>query len=216
MATYTYEPALNSIKTELTIAWVFALIALIIDIILLLAGLGYTIYFLSIPYVGWVGAATFLTYFIIGLIFMIPTILVYRRVSAMRRAANMGDIQTLKRLNSIGYAIVALLFSWFITGILLLIAHGAIESLGLTPQTYQPVQPQTETVNIEKLEKLKSLLDSGAITKEEYDAQKNKILHAPGSSSVEDQLMKLKQLYESGALTAEEYEAEKKKLLEKM
>jgi uncharacterized membrane protein len=216
MATYNYDPALSSVRTEITIAWIFALIGLIIDILLVIFGLAEFIALASIPYIGLAAAGIFIAYVIIGIIFLIPTILVYRRTAAMRRAANAGDIETLKRLNSIGYGIVALIFGWVITGIFLLIAHGAIENLGRAPQVYQLAQAQPETVNIEKLEKLKSLLDSGAISKEEYETQKNKILHGSSSSSIEDQLMKLKQLYESGAISREEYDAEKKKLLEKM
>jgi hypothetical protein len=50
--------------------------------------------------------------------------------------------------------------------------------------------PITTPLSIEEMErilKLKSLLDSGAITKDEFDAQKTAILHAERNVSVEDQ-----------------------------
>jgi hypothetical protein len=47
----------------------------------------------------------------------------------MRSAANNGDIAALKSYNSLGWAIVALIFTNIVSGVLLLIAHGDIDNL---------------------------------------------------------------------------------------
>ena len=70
---------------------------------------------------------------------------------------------------------------------------------------------------IEKLFKLKSLLDSGAISKEDFDNQKMRILGRTISYSKPaepEDFQKLKILLDSGALTQKEYEHHKKRLLE--
>lgn len=73
---------------------------------------------------------------------------------------------------------------------------------------------------VEKLTKLKALLDSGAISQEDFESQKTRILGLaiPDSKSpteAED-LRKLKALLDSGVVTREEYEACKKHLLERI
>ncbi len=142
---------LSSIRTYLLIAFVFNIITVV------LFGL----------------ATAFLLIFIIGVVFLIPlilAILVLQRVSQMKGAADSGDIPRLKELNSVGWAVIALLFAGIIPGILLLIANGAINDLSTSPPTaYQGS-------NYDQLAKLKSLLDSGAITQEEFEAQKKKLL----------------------------------------
>ncbi|MEM3574084.1 MAG: SHOCT domain-containing protein, partial [Nitrososphaeria archaeon] len=63
--------------------------------------------------------------------------------------------------------------------------------------------------------KLKTLMDSGVISKEDFEAQKNKLLHGVSSSySTEEKLKNLKSLLDSGAITQEEYEKQKKAILE--
>ncbi|EQD75480.1 hypothetical protein B1A_03950 [mine drainage metagenome] len=47
----------------------------------------------------------------------------------MLNAANSGDIAVLKEKNSIAVAIIALIFTGIIPGIMLLIAHGEINSI---------------------------------------------------------------------------------------
>ncbi len=204
---------LGSIKTEILIAWIFSLLTLIAWIGLFLF---YFIYFfivlgLFVPYGGiFVGIG--LAYGIIFFIFMIPTILVFRRVSRMRNAANRGDINGLKSLNSLGWAIVALIFSGIIPGIMLLIVHSPIQELSTRTMS----TGGTSMEDLERLAKLKSLLDQGVITKDEFEAQKNRIMNpssARSSGSLETQLARLKSLYDSGAITEEEYNSQKKKLL---
>jgi hypothetical protein len=63
------------------------------------------------------------------LVFLIINVLVIRRTSNMYLAAKNGDIAALKSLNSLGWAIVALIFSGIISGIMLLIVHGRINDL---------------------------------------------------------------------------------------
>jgi len=68
--------------------------------------------------------------------------------------------------------------------------------------------------NVEKLLKLKSLMESGVITKEEFEAQKNKLIHGSSSSdSVESKLKDLKSLLDSGAINQSEYDEWKSKIL---
>lgn len=69
---------------------------------------------------------------VIGAIFIAIVVvdaIVVMRIYKMYVAARDGDVYTLKSLNSIGWAIVALLFSGLIPGIMMLIAHGPIERL---------------------------------------------------------------------------------------
>jgi hypothetical protein len=202
---------LGSIKTEILVAWIFALLVVIGWIIGLLVGIYYLIFLgiLGGPYVGPVFLVTGIIYTVVFLILMIPSILVMNRTNRMRKAANKGDISRLKELNSIGWAIVALIFSGIIPGVMLLIAHGPIEELG--------TEGEMSSDNLDRLMKLKSLMESGVITKEEFEAQKNKLIHGSSSSdSVESKLKDLKSLLDSGAINQSEYDEQKRKLLEKI
>ena len=72
---------------------------------------------------------------------------------------------------------------------------------------------------VEKLGKLKSLLDSEVISKEDFETQKMKLLGraAPNSKPSEpEDFRKLKSLLDSGALTEEEYKTHKERLLEQI
>jgi hypothetical protein len=69
---------------------------------------------------------------------------------------------------------------------------------------------------IEKLAKLKALLDAGVISREEFDGQKTAILGGSPASAEPEELRKLRSLFESGALTEEEYEAQKRRILAKL
>jgi len=209
---------LSGIKTEILVAWIFALLIAIVWAILFLTYLiGFGLLAASTCYAGYCTANPFaaiaIIYGIFFFIWMIPSILVLRRTNKLRGAANKGDISTLKQLNSIGWAIVALIFT-FVPGIMLLVAHGPIESLGTAEMARA-----SGAIDLDKLTKLKSLLDSGAITKEEFESQKNLVLH-PGTAQEqfgpEAELRKLKALYESGTLTQSEYEDQKRKILNGM
>lgn len=115
---------LSSIKTEILVAWIFAILSFI----------GFFIAFLLYLAIGVVGSG--FGFAAIGIVLAIPflilaiiSFLVVRRTGQMRAAANKGDIMRLKGLNSIGWAIIALIFSGIIPGIMLLIAHGPIDEL---------------------------------------------------------------------------------------
>ncbi|MBV9625413.1 MAG: SHOCT domain-containing protein [Acidobacteria bacterium] len=72
---------------------------------------------------------------------------------------------------------------------------------------------------IGKLSKLKSLLDSGAISRDDFETQKLKLLGQTVPQSKPTQLedfQRLKSLLDSGALTEEEYKAQKGRLLEQI
>jgi hypothetical protein len=72
---------------------------------------------------------------------------------------------------------------------------------------------------IEKLSRLKSLLDSGAISREDFEKQKTKISRRTVSYSHPadpEDFRKLKSLLDSGVLTEEEYDAHKQRLLEQL
>jgi len=216
------EAKLSSIKTEILVAWIFS--------ILVVVGwaIGFLFYFvyyfiilgLLFPPTSFYGAPLAgifigigLVYGIIFLVLMIPSILVLRRTGRMRGAVNRGDIKMLKQLNSVGWAIIALIFAGVIPGIMLLIANGPINELGASGSG-----GAIASDSFDKLAKLKTLLDSKAITQAEYDSQKAAILHPETvrPAGVEDELRKLKSLYDSGALTAAEYEEQKKKILSRM
>lgn len=130
----------------------------------------------------------------------------------MRTAANLGQVTELKQLNSIGWAVVALLFSGIIPGIMLLIAHSPIERLTATAAR----KTESSTADLERLSRLKAMLDSDVITRQDFESQKSAILGSPtahGAGTVEAQLALLKELHESGAITEEEYNRQKTKLL---
>ena len=55
--------------------------------------------------------------------------LVLHRIYKMYKAADSGDVAALKSLNSVGWAVVALLFAGLIPGIMLILIHGLVEKL---------------------------------------------------------------------------------------
>jgi len=86
--------------------------------------------------------------------------------------------------------------------------------LGVISKPVKQVPSKEQEDNVEKLLKLKSLMESGVITKEEFEAQKNKLLHGSSSSdSVESKLKELKSLLDSGAINQSEYDEWKSKIL---
>ncbi|MEM3265284.1 MAG: SHOCT domain-containing protein [Nitrososphaeria archaeon] len=214
MSDYVDNQKMSSINTELLVAYIFAILVVVAWIIGFLVFFIYYFVVLGLlgglgPYLaGWyIGIG--LTYGVVLLILMIPSILVMRRIGRMRKAAKNNDVSRLKELNSIGWAIVALIFTGIIPGVMLLIAHGPIDELvaegGLSEN------------NIDKIIKLKTLMDSGVISKEDFEAQKNKLLHGVSSSySTEEKLKNLKSLLDSGAITQEEYEKQKDAVLKKL
>jgi len=123
------ERALGSISTMVLVALIFAIIAAILWIVVLgLVGFASAV----ISKQGIVSPVASAELGVIGflsVIFLIIDVLVISRTWKMYSAVKNGDIATLKSLNSLGWAIVALIFSGVIPGVLLLIAHGRIEDL---------------------------------------------------------------------------------------
>ena len=136
MATYNdlYADRLRSVKTEILVALVVAAID----------GIGLFIWiYSSLLYVR-AGGLGYLSNVEIALesfdlvlkiyfIFIIPSILVFLRICLLYSAAKKGDINKLKRLSSIGWAIMALIFSGVIPGVMLLVARSQTEQFFKTP-----------------------------------------------------------------------------------
>ena len=201
---------LSSIKTYLLVGYIFAIFALIawilIGLVYIFGAIAVIVAATDVNYYGSATVAAGVVSLIIGVVlflFMLPTILVFRRIGRMRGAANRGDIATLKHNDSVGWGIIGLIFVGVITGIMMLIAHGPIQELTMGPP---PMQAQQSTgVDLDRLSKLKGLLDSGVITQGEFDTQKNMLLNPSGTqpktNAVEGQLTKLKSLYDAGVLS---------------
>jgi len=123
------ERALGSISTMVLVALIFAILALIGEIVVLgLVGFASAV----MSEQGIVSPAASAELGVIGflsVVFLIIDAVVISRTWKMYSAVKNGDIATLKSLNSLGWAIVALIFSGVIPGVLLLIAHGRIEDL---------------------------------------------------------------------------------------
>ena len=83
-----------------------------------------------------------------------------------------------------------------------------------------PATAQSATLRVmaDKIAKMKTLVDSGAISKDDFGTQKQRILGLAVDASAAvhgaDDFLKLKSLLETGALTEEEYEAQKQRFLQ--
>ena len=66
--------------------------------------------------------------------------------------------------------------------------------------------------DMDRLIRLKTLLDQHAITQADYDAQKGAILHGSAAPQESPEEQRLRQLLDAGALTPEEYAAQRKRL----
>lgn len=73
---------------------------------------------------------------------------------------------------------------------------------------------------VDKLTKLKALLDVGAILRSDFDIQKQRVLAAPiladANNANPEEFMRLKALFEAGALTQPEYERQKQRVLQQI
>jgi putative membrane protein len=143
MSTPNYDQSkLASIKTYMLIAFIFNIIGMILfgllgiwQIITWATWSGYYYGVLA----GW--STGFLIYGIVLLVFFVFALLIFMRVRKMYNAVNSGDIATLKSLNNMMWAILALIFTGVITGIMLLISFGPINELGQAPGAYPPPPP---------------------------------------------------------------------------
>jgi hypothetical protein len=68
-----------------------------------------------------------------ALVFMGLVVYLLVRINRLRKAAERADLVTLKRYNSLGWAIFALLFTGIIAGIMLLLVNGPIKEIGSSP-----------------------------------------------------------------------------------
>lgn len=69
---------------------------------------------------------------------------------------------------------------------------------------------------IDKLKRLKALLDAGVISREDFEGQKTIILRGFQTGTDPDELRKLKALLDGGALSQEEYEVQKQRFLARL
>ena len=148
MSTTNYDPSkLASIKTYMLIAFIFNIIILVVWA---LEGIWQIVVYATFaPYYNIYGAyygaasAALLIEGIVFLVFLVFAVIVFMRVRRMYNAVNSGDINTLKQLNNIMWAILALIFAGVIPGIMLLISFGPINELGQAPTraAYPPPPP---------------------------------------------------------------------------
>lgn len=140
MSTPNYDQSkLASIKTYMLIAFIFNIIGMILfglagiwEIITWATWSGYYYGILA----GW--STGFLITGVVLLVFFVFALMVFMRVRKMYKAVNTGDIATLKSLNNMMWAILALIFTGVITGIMLLISFGPINELGQGPPPPPP------------------------------------------------------------------------------
>ena len=163
MTTYSESNAdkLSIIKIKILIALLF----IILTMVLLTIGSFYLLYINNIIYT---------VIFTILTLFSIPVVVI---TSTMYIAVEKGDIKKLKELNSIGWAVFTLIFVNIISGILLLITYKPIKELqagGIGVSQFSFLSSE----NLDRMIKLKSLMDSGVISKEEFETQKNAIFHS--------------------------------------
>ena len=212
---------LRTVSTELTIALVFAILAtavagcyflvLLIGLITaVLAGQAFG------PLAGGIGIAVLLAA-IMPLVLngagMTISLLVTLRIVRLRKAVERGDVQQLKELNSTGWAIMGIL-AGVVPGVLMLVASSEINDL---PAGRYTADPAFSPDAMEKLLRLKQLLDSGTITQADFEGQKQRLMGGAvcgQQSSEPDELRKLKELRDCGAISAAEFENLKQKFLE--
>jgi len=219
----TVTEKFSTVKTDLLVGWIFSAIFVVVWAVFFadyifndLVGYG----LISSINGSSMSSRYFEGYLAVGiffLIWLIPTIVIMRRIGSMYRAASNGNIVQLKEISSQSWAVVALIFAGVIPGIMLWIAYGPINAL---PSNIVAKRSSMETESIDKLSKLKGLLDSNIITKEEFYNQKSLLIGHGNQTSeentVEEQLAKLKTLYDSGAITKPEYDQQRQALLSKL
>jgi putative membrane protein len=115
---------LATIKTYMLIAFIFSIIFVIVWIG---AAASTILTFAALSFVGL--GFFFLVPAIIYLVLFAFSIIVFLRIYKMWKAANAGDIATLKANSNMLWAIIALIFAGVIPGIMLIIADGPIKQL---------------------------------------------------------------------------------------
>ena len=120
----TSSTNLSTIKTYMLIAFIFSIIFVIVWI-------GAALWtFAAFAFLSVVGLGIFvLLPAIVYLVLFAFSIIVFLRIYKMYKAANAGDIATLKATSNMLWAIIALIFAGVIPGIMLIIADGPIKQL---------------------------------------------------------------------------------------
>jgi putative membrane protein len=134
----TDSSKLASIRTYIMIAYIFNIIAMIG---FLLGGI-WEIY-VGATFAGYYGAwGQYISGFGTGIIITgvvllvfgaLAAIIFFTRISKMYAASKTGDAATLKSLNNMMWAIIALIFAGVLPGIMLIVAFGPINELGHMP-----------------------------------------------------------------------------------
>ena len=171
----------SAVKNDLLIGWIFSAVFVVVWAIFFaeyifnnLIGSG----LINLVHGSSLSSSYSIGYLVVGiffLIWMIPTIVIMRRLGSMYRAASNGNIARLKEANTQSWAIVALVFAGIIPGIMLLVAYGPINMLHEAPFPNRSNWDAGSSIE-EQLAKLKAIFDSGLITKPEYDQQKQALL----------------------------------------
>ena len=112
------------IKTYMLIAFIFSLLFMIVWIG---AALWTIVVFTALSVVG-LGIFVILPAIVYFVLFAV-SLIVFLRIWKMYKAANAGDIATLKATSNILWAIIALIFAGVIPGIMLIISDGPIHQL---------------------------------------------------------------------------------------
>ncbi|MGF3522614.1 MAG: hypothetical protein ACQXXJ_05915 [Candidatus Bathyarchaeia archaeon] len=144
MTTPNYDPSkLATVKSYITIAFVFNIIALVAWILAALSQIIAYFTFQSYVYYYYTVSApiSILITGVVFLVFFVLSLIVFMRVRTMYTAVNRGDIATLKQLNNMMWSILALIFAGVIPGILLIMATGPINEIGQPAAAYPPPPP---------------------------------------------------------------------------
>ncbi len=115
---------LSTVKTYMLIAFIFSILFMIVWIG---AALWTIVAFAALSIVG-LGIFVVLPAIVYFVLFAF-SLIVFLRIWKMYKAANEGDIATLKATSNILWAIIALIFAGVIPGIMLIIADGPIKQL---------------------------------------------------------------------------------------
>jgi putative membrane protein len=140
------QSKLATLKTYMLIAFIFNILAMIG---FLLGGLwevyvgatfaGY--YGVFGEYIAGFGTGIIVTGIILLVFGGLSLFIFFTRIRKMYTAANTGDVATLKALNNMMWAILALIFAGVLPGIMLLVSFGPINELGQTSGAYPPPPP---------------------------------------------------------------------------
>lgn len=144
MTTPNYDPSkLATVKSYITIAFIFNIIALVAWILAALSQIISYFTFQSYVYYYYTVSApiSILITGVVFLVFFVLSLIVFMRVRTMYAAVNRGDIATLKQLNNMTWSILALIFAGVIPGILLIMATGPINEIGQPAAAYPPPPP---------------------------------------------------------------------------